>query len=310
MTTDVAYAPGKDGMVAYQVVGDGSIDVAVIKPVFFPVDLMWEDPGFVRVLEGLGSFTRSICFDPRGTGASDAIEHVEGRLMESWVDDAITVLDELGCEHVILLGFIGPPAMLLAAAHPERIKALVLVNPIARFRWAHDHPYNLPRETIDQLLDGLRGAWGTGAFAAPLSASRADDPAFRRWCGRCERLAMTPAEGYWRFRGSFELDMRDVLPAIRVPSLVISSRDHPQSGYVADHIDGAVMVEVPFDDAFILGADSAPLLDAIESYLTGGIPSHGVDRMLATVMFTDVVRSTEALAARRRSPLARSPRCS
>ncbi len=122
------YAHGKDGWVAHQVVGDGPIDLAVIKPVFFPLDLTWDEPGFARLLESVGSFSRSIWFDPRGTGASDATEHVEGRLMESWVDDTITVLDELGREAVSVLGFIGPPALLLAAAHPERVKALVLVN--------------------------------------------------------------------------------------------------------------------------------------------------------------------------------------
>jgi class 3 adenylate cyclase len=195
-----------------------------------------------------------------------------------------------------VLGFIGPPALLLAAAHPERIKALVLVNPIARFRWASDYPAGLSGDVIDELLEEVRGAWGTGAFAVNLTASRRTDETFLRWCARCERLAMPPAEGFWRFQGSFELDVRELLRAIRVPTLVISGHDRPWSRYVADNIEGARLVEVPASDAFALGEDSLPVLDAVEEFLTGGLPTHAVDRMLATVMFTDVVRSTETLA--------------
>ncbi len=296
MNADPVYPRGGDGWVAYQVVGEGSIDLAVIKPVFFPVDLIWDEPGFARMLEGVGSFSRSVWFDPRGTGASDAIEHVEGRLMESWVDDTITVLDELGCERVSVLGFIGPPALLLAAAHPERIDALVLVNPVARFRRSGDYPAGLSRKTIDERLAGMRVAWGTGTFAANLTASRGADETFVRWCARCERLAMPPAEGLWRFQGSFELDVRELLAAIRVPTLVISGHDRPQSRYVADNIEDTRLVEVPTTDTFALGEDSLPVLEAVEEFLTGGLPTHAVDRMLATVMFTDVVRSTETLA--------------
>ena len=296
MTSDVVYARGKGGWVAYQLVGEGALDLVVIKPVFFPVDLMWEEPGFVRLLEGVASFSRSIWFDPRGTGASDAIEHVEGRLMESWVDDAISVLDELDCERVSVLGLIGPPALMFAATHPERVEALVLVNPVASFRRTDDYPDGLSPALIDQLLEGLRGAWGTGAFASNLTASRAADESFVRWCARSERLAMTPAEGYWRFRASFELDVRDVLPAIRVPTLVISGQDRPQSRYVSDHIEGAGAIDVQVDDVFPLGEHCVPVLDAAANFLTGRLPVHAVDRMLATVMFTDVVRSTETLA--------------
>ena len=107
---------------------------------------------------------------------------------------------------------------------------------------------------------------------------------------------MPPAEGFWRFQGSFELDLRGVLSAIRVPTLVISGHEHLWSRYVADNIEGARLVEVPATDAFALGEDSLPVLDAVEEFLTGGLPTHAVDRMLATVMFTDVVRSTETLA--------------
>ena len=289
MLPDAAYARGDEGWVAYQVIGEGPIDVLVTKSVHFPVDLMWDDPGFVRLAEGLGSFSRSIWFDLRGSGASDATEHVEGRLIESMVDDMITVLDEVGSAQVSVVGLIGVPAVLFAATHPNRTRALVLVNPVA----------GPPAARPDDRLRDWREAWGTGRFVAGMTPSRAGDKTFLRWCARCERLAMTPAESYWRLRASLEVDVRPVLSAIRVPTLVICARDAPMANAsrdVADQIDGARFVEIDSSDLMVLGTDTGAVIDPIEEFLTGRLPTHVADRMLATVMFTDVVRSTETLA--------------
>jgi len=299
MVPETAFARGRDGWVAYQVVGDGPIDILVSKPWFFPIDLMWEEPSFVHLLEGFSSFSRSIWMDPRGTGASDAVEHVDGRLVESIVDDMITVLDDIDCGQVSVFGCTAPPGLLFAAAHPERTKALVLVNPVARIRTADDYEAGLADEQVDEFLDTLRVSWGSGRFAGGFVSSRVGDERFSRWCARCERLAMEPAEAYWRMRAVFDADVRHVLSAIRVPTAVISGGDptrRAQSRYVVDHVAGARITEVDADDILILGMDSGAVLDAVEEFLTGGLPSHSVDRMLATVMFTDVVRSTEALA--------------
>ena len=140
---ETVYAKTSGGSIGYQVVGAGPPDVLVAKPAFLPIDLMWDEPRFVRFLNGLSSFSRHIWFDPRGTGSSDPIAPVEGRLIESIVDDMIAVLDELGCERVVVLGAVGPPALQFAATHPERTSALVLINPSARFRRADDYPEGL-----------------------------------------------------------------------------------------------------------------------------------------------------------------------
>jgi pimeloyl-ACP methyl ester carboxylesterase len=140
------------GYVAYQVVGNGPIDVLVTHPNVFPVDLMWDEPRLTYFLNRLSSFSRHIWFDPRGTGASDGIPHEEGRLTESALDDISAVLDEIGCEHVALLGLGVPTGLLFAATHPERTTAVVLVNATARLRRADDYPQGVSEGQIDQHL--------------------------------------------------------------------------------------------------------------------------------------------------------------
>lgn len=295
MVVETLYAPARDGRVAYQAFGRGAMDILVVKHYAFPVDLLWDEPGVVRLLDRVGSLGRGIVFDPRGTGASDPIEHLGSRLIESWVDDAISVLDELGRDRVSVLGFATLPALLFAATHPERVDALVLVHPVARVRHAPDYPIGALEHELEEFLNEMPEVWGSGRFATTFAPSRRADEGFVRWAARCERLAMAPSEGGWRVHANLEADVREVLSAIRVPTLVISGPDDRQSRYVADHITGASLVEVPSKDPFPIGQDSAPVLDATEEFLTGALPTHAVDRMLATVMFTDVVRSTESL---------------
>src|SRR5262245_51103450 len=147
---ETGYAESGGGLVGYQVVGTGLPDVLAVKSPFLPVDLMWDEPRFVRFLNGLSSFSRHIWFDPRGMGSSDPIAPVEGRLLESIVDDMIVVLDELGCERAVVLGAIGQPALQFAATHPERTSALVLINPTARFRRADDYPEGWADEDVER----------------------------------------------------------------------------------------------------------------------------------------------------------------
>jgi class 3 adenylate cyclase/pimeloyl-ACP methyl ester carboxylesterase len=296
---ETVYAKTDGGCIGYQVVGAGPPDVLVTKPVFFPVDLMWDEARFVRFLTGLSSFSRHIWFDPRGTGSSDPIAQVEGRLIESTLDDMIVVLDELGCERVVVLGTVGQPALQFAATHPERTSALVLINPSARLRQADDYPEGLTKENADAFIAWRREAWGTGQVLNVWAPSLAGDTRFARWFARCERLSNPPQDAAWRTRASFDTDVRDVLPAIRVPTLVLvraGSPGHEQARYVADHIDRARYVEVPGEDFIFFVGETRPLLDAIEEFVTGRLPRHDVDRVLATVMFTDVVGSTEQVA--------------
>jgi class 3 adenylate cyclase len=275
--------------------------VLAVKPSQFPVDLMWEEPRLVRFLNGLSSFSRHIWFDPRGTGSSDPIAPVEGRLIESVVDDMIAVLDDLGCERVVVLGALaGPTGMQFAATHPERTSALVLIHPSARFRRANDHPEGLAEEDSEALLSAIRDGYGTGEWLSRMAPSAAGDARFARWLARCERLSMAPQVALWRVRAAFEVDVVDLLGAIRVPTLVAVRagwQGKAQGEYVAEHIDSARYVELAGEDALFFTGDAGPLLDAIEEFVTGHLPRPEGDRVLATVLFTDVVGSTDQVAS-------------
>ncbi len=295
---ETVYAKTSAGRIGYQVVGAGPPDVLAVKPPVFPIDLMWDEPRLVRFLTGLSSFSRHIWLDRRGMGSSDAIAPIEGRLPESDVDDMIAVLDELGCERVVVLGMLGA-ALQFAATHPERTSALVLINPSARARRADDYPAGLADEDLDALLATVRDRWGTGQTLRLLAPSMAGDAGFARWLARCERLSMSPQVADWVWRAGFEVDVRHLLGAIRVSTLVLARAGWPgkeQARYVAERINRARFVELPGEDLWFFVGDTGPLLDAIEEFVTGRLPRHDVDRVLATVLFTDVVGSTDQVA--------------
>jgi class 3 adenylate cyclase/pimeloyl-ACP methyl ester carboxylesterase len=296
------YATVFDGTrVAYQVVGDGPVDVLVSRATYFPVDMMWYEPRLVRFLSRMSAFARHVWFDPRGTGASDRIHHEEGRLLESVVDDMVAVLDALGCERAALLGLGVPIPLLFAATHPDRTAALVLADSSARVRYWEDYPIGFPDELVDQHVhDALAGGVTVQDRVAP---SQVSDPEFTRWFGRAERLTAPPAERLSRVQGTFATDLREVLSTIQAPSLVINHLDRGRDGkpalqtrYIADHITGARSVEVPGTDYMPFASDSVALIDTIEEFLTGRLPAADFDRVLATVLFTDIVNSTKLAA--------------
>jgi pimeloyl-ACP methyl ester carboxylesterase len=273
---ETLYAKTSIGCIGYQVVGDGPPDVLVYKPGYLPIDLMWDEPTLVRFLNGLSSFSRHIWFDQRGTGSSDPIAPVEGRLIESVVDDMVAVLDELGCERVVVLGALGQAALQFAATHPERTSALVLINPSARLRRADDYPEGYADERIEAALATLRDGWDTGEILSRWAPGLAGDARFARWFARCERVSMSPQEGAWRNRVTFEVDVRHLLPAIRVPTLVVVPEGwlgKEQGRYVAEHVDGARYVELACDDNLFFVGDTGPLLDVIEEFVTGRLPA-------------------------------------
>ena len=285
---ETRFAMNGDGdHVAYQVVGDGRIDVLVTRPTLYPVDLMWDEPHVVQFLNRLSSFCRHMWFDPRGTGASDGIAHEDVRLLETVVDDMVTVLNAAGVQRAVLLGLGIPAGLLFAATHPERTHALVLVNAFARFRKAEDYPEGFPDELIETLLPRYPGV------PEAVAPSLMDDVRFRRWFHRAARLNVSPNEAAWRRIGTVETDLRGVLDAIRAPTLVVcreGARATAGSRYLATHIEGAQYVEVPGEDS---PPFSSAALDPIETFLTGNHPPPPVDRVLATILFTDLVESTQ-----------------
>jgi class 3 adenylate cyclase/pimeloyl-ACP methyl ester carboxylesterase len=294
---DTRYAKAATGgYVAYQVVGDGPVDVLVNHPPVFPIDLMWDEPRLAYFLNRLSSFARHIWFDVRGTGASDAIPHGEGRLLEHVVDDMVAVLDAVGCERVALLELGVPVGLWFTATHPERATALVLVNSTARLRRADDYPEGLSDDQIEaQIERGFDPNETLDGTSAIFASSLVDDRRFQHWLRRAARLTAPPEERRRRTRTIYDIDLRDVLSAVRAPTLVIGRRERrsgDQTRYLADHIDGATLAEVPGSDVFPFVGDADAVLDSIEEFLTGKLSPPAADRVLATVLFTDVVNST------------------
>jgi class 3 adenylate cyclase len=293
---ETRFAETAGGRIAYQVVGDGPIDVLVHHVPMFPIDLMWDEPSLVRFLDRMSSFSRHVWFDPRGRGASDRLPPVEElfRFAETIADDMLALIDHLGWERVAVVGDT-PPVALFAAAHPERTKALVLINAGAR-SW----PALAALPSDDgELLERFRREWGTGAlldFAAP---SVAGDAGLRRWLGRCHRLLYTPDEASRRLQAARAIDLRPALASVQVPTLFVCRRGIAAAAEVRDdaqHVRGAKLVELPGEDLLFFVGDAEPMLDAIEEFLTGRLPEHHIDRVLATVLFTDIVGSTEHAA--------------
>jgi class 3 adenylate cyclase len=292
---EYGYAPVEGGgRIAYQVVGDGPLDVVVIRPAFFPIDMMWDEPRVVRFADRLSSFCRHVWFDARGTGSSDWISHTDGRFIESHVDDMVAVLDALGWERVAIIALGTPAGALFAATHPDRATALVMLDAPARFRRSDDYPIGWPDTEIDRRIAAVRDG-GPVASVEVIAPSLSDDAEFRSWYERASRLHSPPAVRAWSAKTALNIDLREVLGAVRVPTLVITHRDRmmaPLSRYVADHIAGATSVEVPGGDVLPFAADSVEVLDRVEEFLTGRLPEVQHDRVLATVLFTDIVDST------------------
>ena len=290
--TRFADTPG--GRIAYQVVGDGPIDVLVTHSPHFPIDLMWDEPSLVRFLDRLSSFSRHVWFDSRGRGASDPLPHVEERFAEAIADDMLALLDHLGWEQVALVGDM-QPQILFAASHPERTKALVLVNAGARLANLREPSPASPTE----LMEGVRRRWGTGAALDQVAPSMAGDARLRRWLGRSQRLLCTADEMYWRSEAAMAMDMRPALGSVQAATLFVYRQGIRGAARIrgdSDHVRGAKVVELAGEDSLFFVGDSGPMLDAIEEFLTGQLPAHHSDRVLATVLYTDIVSSTEFMA--------------
>jgi class 3 adenylate cyclase len=284
--------------VAYQMVGQGPQDLVYVSG-FAHMDLRWDNRLWAAFLEWLASFGRLILFDRRGTGASDAVPDNAMPTREEWADDVGAVLDAAGSKRAVVFAETdsGPTGLLFAAMHPERVSGLILANTSARRLWAEDYPIGLTPEAVDNLVAIHRAAWGTPEMVTMFWPSQADDPDFGQWVAKVMRAAATPKNAAAQVRYIIEsLDAREALPLISVPTLVLHTKDNrfysiEQTRYLADHIAGARFVELPGDDLFV--AYSAPALDEMGEFLTGERPPVEADRILTTVLFTDIVGSTE-----------------
>jgi class 3 adenylate cyclase len=292
---ETRYADGGDGgQVAYQVAGSGPTLMLGFIP-FAGIDVMWEEPTVVRFLDRLSAFTRHAWFDPRGAGSSSPLPSNEARIVENHADDHIAVLDALGEERCIVVGLpAAHPALLFAATHPARTAAVVLFDPVARYR-SDDGYAGLDDDQIEQTLATIEREWGTGIMSR--LNHWASEQRLQRWYGKCERLMFTPRGAGERLRSILDTDTREVLPAISAPTLVVARQARATLSYarsVAAHIAGAKFLEVPPDDYLVTAFDA---LDAVEEFVTGRLPEVAIDRVLATVLFTDIVDSTAHAAA-------------
>ena len=303
---ETRYTKLGEDRIAYQVMGDGPLDLLYVPSMGDSLDMRFEWGPYADFLRRLTSFSRLISFDRRGTGASDSISKQGFAPWEHWMDDARAVLDAVGSERAALLAGsdAGATGILFAAAEPERTSALILFCASPRFLAADDYPGGLTEEVAEQMSAVIVEAHGTKAIVDYSIPSMIGNEAFVRWVGRLTRSALSPRDYGEYVRTLSRLDVREVLPTISVPTLVLHRSDPPplipfpveHGRYIAEHIPNAKFVLVPGTDMTIF-TDGEPIVAAIEEFLTGARPVLEPDRVLAAVLFTDIVASTERAAA-------------
>jgi pimeloyl-ACP methyl ester carboxylesterase/plasmid stabilization system protein ParE len=294
---DIQYAKSGGLNIAFSVTGEGP-DLVVAPGFISHLDIMWEEPSVVHFYSRLASFRRVVTFDKRGTGLSDPVMHAP--TLEESVDDLRAVMDAAGCESADVVGISegGTMATLMTASHPDRVKALVLYGTFSRLLRAPDYPLGVTEEQLSALVELSAKGWGEGIGLGGWAPSRRGDDELRRWWARLQRVAASPGMVRNIFALYPQLDIRDVLPAIQVPTLVLHRRDDrmvalEMGRYLADRIRGAKFVEVDGTDHLFFTGDADSVLDEIEEFLTGVRPLPAVERVLATVLFTDIVDSTK-----------------
>ncbi len=296
------YTKSGDLHIAYQVTGSGPLDLVFVPGFVSHLEYQWEHPWSARFFERLGSFSRLIRFDKRGTGLSDRVGGIP--TLEQRMDDVRAVMDAVGSQRAALFGGSegGPMSLLFAASYPTRISALVLYGSYARRSWAPDHPWGHTEEEWQAMIDTIEGGWGARADLNVRAPSASGDESYQQWWATYQRLAASPGAAVAVMQMNKEIDVRSVLSAIRVPTLVVHRTGDrvirtEQGRYLAEHVPGARLVE-------LAGVDHAPwvgnmdaILDEVEEFLTGARHAAETDRVLATVLFTDIVGSTERAAA-------------
>jgi class 3 adenylate cyclase len=295
------YAANGDIHLAYQVYGEGPLDLLYVPTWLQQMEVLWEEPAVASFFERLGGFARVIMFDRRGSGMSDPLEG--DPTLEEQMDDVRAVLDAAGSERPALFAqFEGAPmAMLFAATYPDRTRALALYSAFATTVRSDDIPWALTVEERAAMADAQVERWGQGQRLYAFAPRAAEDPRRVAWFGKLERAAMPPGMVGRIFRLIGQWDVRAVLPSIQVPTLVMHRREDPgidfrHAEYLADKIPGARLLELPPGDSLPMLAEGTVLVDELEEFFTGARPQREPDRVLATVMFTDIVESTARAA--------------
>lgn len=267
------------------------------------IEVMWDDPELARFLRRLASFSRLITFDKRGTGLSDQVSISDLPTLEVRMDDLRAVMDAAGSERAILFGHSegGNMCALFAATYPERTEALILTGSYAKRIPSDDYPWAPdPAARADEVAR-TEQRWGDVELAREMAPSRADDISFLVWASRYQRMSASPKAAAALLRMNTQIDVRAVLPAIRVPTLLlyrVGDRDVrvEEGRFIAERIAGSKLVEFPGSDHWFWAGDLDPMLQEIEEFVTGERTVAGSERTLATILFTDLVASTERVA--------------
>lgn len=293
------YARSGDYSIAYQVVGDGPLDIVFVPGFVSHVEYAWEDPDFAHLYERLASFSRLILFDKRGTGLSDRVPVDKLPTLEDRMDDVRAVMDAAGSERAVLLGISegGPMSMLFATTYPERVVALVLYGTYAKRVRDTDYPWAPALDWHRNNLEAVQHDWGGPTQVDQWAPSMADDDRFKRWWGQYLRLGASPAAARAVLEMTLQIDVRDILPAIRVPTLVLHRTGDRRieiggGRYLAERIPNARFVELPGADHLVWVGDADAVVNEVEEFLTGARHTAEPTRILATVLFTDMVEST------------------
>jgi class 3 adenylate cyclase len=301
MRPKTQYAKSGDLNIAYQVVGKGPIDIVLVPGWVSNLDYDWMYPRMAHVNERLSSFSRLIRFDKRGTGLSD--RNVGYPTLDDRMEDVHAVMDAVGSERAALIGTSegGPMSMLFAAAYPQRTVALVLHGSYAKGTWSEDYPWGRTREQIEEELATIERDWGGGFDLSNASPSLADDEAERDLLAAYLRNSASVQDAISIWRLGVELDVRNILSAIHVPTLVMHRTGDrwqkvEEGRFLANRIDGAKWVQLPGEDHSLWAGDSDRAIDEIEEFLTGVRPPPASERVLLTVLFTDIVGSTSVAA--------------
>jgi pimeloyl-ACP methyl ester carboxylesterase len=303
MVPETKYAMSGNIHIAYQVAGQGPIDLVFVHGWISHIEHLWEEPSIARFLGRLASFSRLILLDKRGTGLSDPVPLDKLPTLDERMDDVRAVMDAAGSERAVLFGTseAGALHLLFAATYPERTAALVLLNSYARLAWSHDYPFGIRAADAEGLLKAIEEGWGKGVAFEALVASQTDNQSMRNWWARYQRLAASPGAAVTLLRRAFDTDARAVLPAIGVPTLILHRAGDPFTGiehgrFLAAGIPGAKYVELVGRDHLFFAEDTDRLVAEVQEFLTGVREAREPDRVLATVLFSDVVGSTEHAA--------------
>lgn len=296
MDHDTRYATSGDVNLAYQVRGEGPLDIVFVPGFISHVEHLFEEPGIARFFARLASFARLVVYDRRGSGLSDRLERAPTH--EEELGDLVAILDAVGSDRAALMTYtVGAQiASLFAARHPERTAALMMYAPIARATFAPDYPWAHSPEQRAERMANMAANWGQGSLLEVIAPSAAGDARLKAWLGRMERLSMSPGSLRAMTDAIGQTDVRDILAELRVPTLIVHRTDDQMidvghSRYLAEHIPGAKLVELPGRDNYP-GIDPDSIADEAEEFLTGGRRVAEPERALLSVMFTDIVEST------------------